>query len=48
MLVTKDNTYKIMSIEEKDLLEYEEMGFFKCDKNGNKLQVKAPSKKKSK
>lgn len=46
MLITKDNTYKIMEIDNADFDKYEEMGFYECDKSGNKIvESKKPSKK---
>ena len=45
MLVTKDNTYKIMEIDKKDLSKFQEMGFFECDKHGKAISVKSKAKK---
>ena len=44
MLITKDNTYKIMEIDKKEFVTYEEMGFFECDKSGNKIVEESKKK----
>ena len=44
MLITKDNTYKIMEFDKIDFETYEEMGFFECDKSGNKIVEQSTKK----
>tara|TARA_Y100001963_G_scaffold157556_1_gene254129 strand:- start:6532 stop:6690 length:159 start_codon:yes stop_codon:yes gene_type:complete len=47
MLIKKDNMYKIMKIDKKDFEKYKELGFFECDKSGNKI-VSKPKKEEKK
>ena len=46
MLVTRENTYKIMSIEDSEWEKYEGLGFFQCDRVGKPLSSEKPKTKK--